>query len=110
MEQGMNLVRRVRSGERAAFDLLYESLFPRVYTFVARRVGDGKRAEAIVREIFFDLLASLPGISEGESILRHAFTLTLRRLARENEISGHTRGKQGALRTPAEPGVGGRAA
>lgn len=110
MEQVTDLARRVQGGERAAFDLLYEALFPRVYTFVARRIGDTARVEAIVKEIFFDLLASLPAIPAEESVLHHAFTLTQRRLAREAEISGHARRNPETLRAPRQPGVGGRAA
>ena len=110
MEQVTDLARRLRDGERAAFDLLYEALFPRVYSFVARRIDDTGRVEAIVREIFFDLLASLPAIPAEETVLHHAFTLTRRRLAREAEISGHPRRSRGTLRAPGRPGVGGRAA
>ena len=53
------LVERVCGGERAAFEALYERYFPRVYAFVARRVGNRADVEETVQEVFFGVFSSL---------------------------------------------------
>jgi DNA-directed RNA polymerase specialized sigma24 family protein len=88
METVAELARKTREGDRAVFDDLYDSLFPRVYNFVAKRIGERARTEAIVREILFDLVASLKGLPAEENILQIAYRLTKRRLALEDQVTG----------------------
>jgi RNA polymerase sigma-70 factor, ECF subfamily len=51
--------RVVGRGDRAAFDLLYERYFPRVYAFVARRLSNRADVEEAVQEVFFGVFAGL---------------------------------------------------
>ena len=88
MQTVAELARKTQEGDTGVFDVLYDSLFPKVYNFVATRVGEKPRAEAIVREIFFDLIASLEGRPAEESVLHLAFRLTKRRLALEDQVTG----------------------
>jgi DNA-directed RNA polymerase specialized sigma24 family protein len=88
MQTVAELVRKTQEVDRPVFDVLYDSLFPKIYNFVAVRVGEGARTEAIVKEIFFDLIASLEGRPAEESVLRLAFRLTKRRLALEDQVTG----------------------
>ena len=53
------LIERVCGGERAAFDALYERYLPRVYAFVARRLGNRADVEETVQEVFFGVFSNL---------------------------------------------------
>jgi len=46
------LIERACAGERAAFEVLYERYFPRVYAFVARRLANRADVEETVQEVF----------------------------------------------------------
>ena len=60
-EVELELVNRVRAGEREAFDRLYESYFNRVYGFTNRRVRDSHDTEEIVQEIFTTAFTAIHG-------------------------------------------------
>jgi RNA polymerase sigma-70 factor (ECF subfamily) len=51
--------RVVARGERAAFERLYERYFPRVYAFVARRIGNRADVEETVQEVFIGVFTGL---------------------------------------------------
>jgi RNA polymerase sigma factor (sigma-70 family) len=51
--------RVVGHGDRAAFEMLYERYFPRVYAFVARRLSNRADVEETVQEAFFGIFAGL---------------------------------------------------
>jgi RNA polymerase sigma-70 factor (ECF subfamily) len=53
------LIERACAGERAAFDLLYERYFARVYAFVARRVRNRSDVEETVQEVFLGVFLGL---------------------------------------------------
>jgi RNA polymerase sigma-70 factor (ECF subfamily) len=53
------LIERACAGERAAFDLLYERYFTRVYAFVARRIGNRADVEETVQEVFLGVFMGL---------------------------------------------------
>jgi RNA polymerase sigma-70 factor (ECF subfamily) len=53
------LIERAGRGERAAFEILYERYFPRVYAFVARRIDNRADVEETVQEVFFGVFSSL---------------------------------------------------
>jgi len=53
------LIERVCGGERASFEALYERYFPRVFAFVARRLGNRADVEETVQEVFFGVFSSL---------------------------------------------------
>ena len=53
------LVRAAQEGNLSAFGSIYESLFPKVYRYVAARVGHGPEAEDIAQEVFLKAINSL---------------------------------------------------
>jgi RNA polymerase sigma-70 factor (ECF subfamily) len=53
------LVERACGGERAAFDMLYERYFARVYAYVARRIGNRSDVEETVQEVFLGVFMGL---------------------------------------------------
>lgn len=75
------LVARVAQGERAAFDLLYERYYPRVYRFVDRRLGNRADVEETVQEVFFHLFSSIPSFRGDAPFAAWVFGVTRRTLA-----------------------------
>jgi RNA polymerase sigma-70 factor (ECF subfamily) len=53
------LILRVRSGERKAFDQLYERYIGRVYRFVENRLNNRADVEETTQEVFVNVFASL---------------------------------------------------
>ena len=53
------LVERVKSGDREAFEALYRKFFPRIYRFVQKRMGNRSDVEETVQEIFIAAFSSL---------------------------------------------------
>lgn len=60
------LIARVREGDEAAFETLYERYLPRVYPFVSRRVENRADTEEIVQEVFINIFSSI-GSFRGEA-------------------------------------------
>jgi len=54
-----SLVERACEGDRAAFDALYARYFPRVYAFVARRLGNRADVEETVQDVFLGVFTGL---------------------------------------------------
>ncbi len=82
------LVERACGGERAAFDLLYERYFTRVYAFVARRIGNRADVEETVQEVFLGVFLGLASF-RGEG----AFAAWVLGIARRT-IAGRFKKKQ----------------
>ncbi|MDH5565909.1 MAG: sigma-70 family RNA polymerase sigma factor [Myxococcales bacterium] len=53
------LIARIESGDRQAFDVIYERYFGRVYGFVSRRLSNRADTEDTVQEVFFSVFSSL---------------------------------------------------
>ena len=53
------LIERICGDDHAAFDLLYERYFPRVYGYVKRRLANPADAEETVQEVFINVFSSL---------------------------------------------------
>ncbi len=53
------LLDRIESGDEAAFDLLYDRYFPRVFQFVHKRVRNRADAEETAQEVFIGVFSSL---------------------------------------------------
>jgi RNA polymerase sigma-70 factor (ECF subfamily) len=60
------LIERVAGGDEAAFEILYERYFPRVYRFVDRRMRNRADTEETVQEVFINVFSSL-GSYRGEA-------------------------------------------
>jgi len=46
------LVEKILAGDIEAFNLLYETYFPRVYRFALKRLGDAGEAEDATQDVF----------------------------------------------------------
>ncbi len=53
------LVERVGAGDEAAFEVLYERYFPRVYHFLSRRLHNRADAEEAAQETFINVFSSI---------------------------------------------------
>jgi RNA polymerase sigma-70 factor (ECF subfamily) len=60
------LIERVEQADEAAFEILYERYFPRVFNFVQRRLRNRADAEETVQEVFINVFSSL-GSYRGEA-------------------------------------------
>ncbi|MDJ0785471.1 MAG: RNA polymerase sigma factor [Myxococcota bacterium] len=75
------LVDRLRAGDRASFDELYERYFPRVYRFVDRRLNNRADTEETVQEVFINLFSSVHGFRGDAPFAAWVFGLTRRTIA-----------------------------
>jgi RNA polymerase sigma-70 factor (ECF subfamily) len=70
------LVERILSGDEKAFDLLYETYFPRVYGFAFKRLRDAGEAEDVTQEVFLSVFNVLGGYRGNSSLLVWIFGIT----------------------------------
>jgi RNA polymerase sigma-70 factor (ECF subfamily) len=75
------LVQRVRDGDGAAFDALYQRYFTRIYRFLDRRLSNRADVEETVQEVFINLFSSLDGFRGEAPFAAWVFGLTRRTLA-----------------------------
>jgi RNA polymerase sigma-70 factor (ECF subfamily) len=75
------LVERLRTGDRRSFDILYERYFPRVYSFVSKRIGSRADIEETVQEVFINFFASIHGFRGEAPFAAWLFGLTRRTIA-----------------------------
>ena len=76
-----NLIERLRAGDRASFEILYERYFPRVFSFVSKRMGSRADAEETVQEVFVNVFSSIGGFRGEAPFAAWLFGLTRRTLA-----------------------------
>lgn len=76
-----SLVDRVRAGDRAAFDELYQRYFKRVYAFVDKRLRNRWDTEETTQEVFINVFSSLDGFRGDAPFAAWIFGLTRRTLA-----------------------------
>ncbi len=60
------LIKKVEGGDEAAFEVIYERYFPRVFRFVDRRMRNRADTEETVQEVFINVFSSL-GSYRGEA-------------------------------------------
>ena len=89
VEDGV-LVAEVREGDDRAFEVLFARYQPRIQAFVARRTGDGARAEDITQEVF---VAALRRMRETDRPI--AFKPWIYEIAKNATIDAHRRAKRG---------------
>ena len=53
------LIARIVDGDEAAFEIIYNRYFPRVHSFVARRISNHADAEETTQEVFINVFSSL---------------------------------------------------
>ncbi len=84
------LMRRIRQGDSAAFQHLYERHSRPVFTFLLRFVGDRERAEDLLQETFYRVYLARKRYHTAGSFRSWLFTIA-RRLAL-NAVASHARG------------------
>lgn len=75
------LVDRVRNGDRAAFDALYQRYFKRVYAFLDKRLRNRWDTEETTQEVFISVFSSLDGYRGDAPFAAWIFGVTRRTLA-----------------------------
>ena len=70
------LVEQILSGDQKAFDLLYETYFPRVYGFAFKRLRDSGEAEDVTQEVFLTVFNVLGSYRGNSSLLVWIFGIT----------------------------------
>lgn len=76
------LVEQILKGDRNAFELLYETYFPRVHRFALRRLGDAGEAEDVTQEVFMTVIKALPSFQGTSSLLVWIFGITRNKVNR----------------------------
>lgn len=77
----LELIERVACGDRAAFTLLYDRYFPRVRSFVARRIRNRADVEETVQEAFINVFSSLDSFRGDASFAAWVLGVTRRTVA-----------------------------
>lgn len=75
------LVEAVLGGDENAFEALYERYFPRIYSFVDRRLRNRADTEEVAQEVFFNVFSSLPRFRGEAPFAAWVFGLTRRTIA-----------------------------
>ncbi len=70
------LVGRILKGDVEAFDLLYDSYFPRVYGFALKRLRDPGEAEDVAQEVLFTVFNCLESFKGESRLLVWIFGIT----------------------------------
>lgn len=70
------LVEQILDGDLAAFELLYETYFPRVYRFALKRLRDPGEAEDVTQEVFITIHRVLDSWAGNSSLLVWIFGIT----------------------------------
>ena len=70
------LVEQILSGDHRAFELLYETYFPRVYGFALKRLRDSGEAEDVTQEVFLTVFNVLGSYRGNSSLLVWIFGIT----------------------------------
>ena len=76
------LVEQILKGDAAAFELLYDTYFQRVYRFAVRRLGDASEAEDVTQEVFMTVMKALPSFQGTSSLLVWMFGITRNKVNR----------------------------
>lgn len=80
-EPDEQLVERLRQGDRAAFQILYDRYFRRVYNFLDRRLPTRADAEETAQEVFVALFSSIESFRGEAPFAAWVFGITRRTLA-----------------------------
>jgi len=75
-ESDAEIVERILAGDLEAFELLYETYFPRVYRFALKRLRDPGEAEDVTQEVFMTVHRALGSFRGTSSLLVWIFGVT----------------------------------
>lgn len=86
VDDDASLIARAKSGEAAAFGLLYDRYMEPIYRYIFYRVRDTAEAEDITSDVFMRALRAMPRYEP-----RQAFLAWLYRIARNAVVDGSRR-------------------
>lgn len=88
---------RLADGDRSAFDVLLDALWPVILAFAQRGVGRSADAEDVAQEVFYRICARIADFDRSRDGLSWAFGIASyeirthrRRLSRRREVEGDT--------------------
>lgn len=81
VETDEELVERLKAGDRAAFEEVYERFFKRIYLFVDRRLRNPSDTEETVQEVFINVFNSIDSYRAEAPFAAWVFGLTRRTIA-----------------------------
>lgn len=82
------LVERVRQGETAAYDRLFDRHYQKVYNFALRLAGDRDQAEDIAQTAFIRAYESLGHLLDGQAFLKYLYRIVI------NQVRDRARQRQ----------------
>jgi len=74
------LIEGVLSKDKKAFEMMYETYFPKIYNYTFFHVGEKKLAEQMTEEIFIELVGTLDQYTKGFSLDQWIFRITRRHM------------------------------
>lgn len=75
------LVDRIRNGDRAAFEAIYQRYFKRIYAYLDKRLRNRADSEETTQEVFINVFSSIDGFRGEAPFAAWIFGLTRRTLA-----------------------------
>ena len=84
-----DVIAQIRAGDVAAFDVLYERYFSRVYHFVDKRLRNRADTEETVQEVFINIFSSVESYRGDAPFAAWVFGLTRRTIARRFKRKRH---------------------
>lgn len=97
------LLDRIREGEVDAFDLLYARYAARLFSFLARQLGDRAAAEDLLQEVFMTLLNTPSVKAHGGSLKGWLFTVARNRGTSHLRAQGRRAHKEASLEIARAP-------
>ena len=83
------LIARLRQGDRAAFDAIYQRYFKRIYHFLDKRLRNSADTEEVVQEVFINVFSSIESFRGESPFAAWIFGLTRRTLANRFKRKRH---------------------
>ncbi|MDD4193214.1 MAG: sigma-70 family RNA polymerase sigma factor, partial [Mangrovibacterium sp.] len=71
----LDLVRKLRDGDSAAFDLLFEQYSSKLYYFVNKYLNQKEESEEIVQDVFLNLWKHKKEIRSGEAFKSYLYKI-----------------------------------
>lgn len=84
------VIERIKNGDQGAFNELYERYFPRVYSFVRKRIDNRADVEETVQEVFINVFSSLDSYRLEAPFAAWVFGVSRRTVAGRFKRKRHT--------------------
>lgn len=77
MTEDYRLIKRIRSGDKKAFDCLVRKYYKNIFDYCYRRTGDKDIASDLTQDIFTKLVASIYSYSKTGKFVNYLFTIAV---------------------------------